>query len=111
MLPEKTKFFKDVSIAYSIFSYKVRENINLIEEVIREIREKELQGVKYNVHLMGENVYIHIAQFTSDEANKKFTELASFKNFKNSIKDRLEEKVLINDIEEIGSYTAPRLRT
>ncbi len=34
---------------------------------------------------MGKNVFIHIAQFTNEEANKKFDQLSVFKKFRSEL--------------------------
>ena len=98
------RFVSEINITYSTLEDKVNYDIRLIEEIFEQLKREPIEGLKYAAYKMGENVFIHIAQFKNSEANKRFTGLDAFKKFTDTMPDRLLQNVLINDIEEIGSY-------
>jgi hypothetical protein len=97
---------KQVFINYMIRPDMINENISLIRNVFAELKVAKLNGVKYSAYKMGENVFVHVAQFETVEAEKAFTELKAFKAFRKDMAARQIEKPIINDIEEIGSFSA-----
>jgi quinol monooxygenase YgiN len=96
---------KQVLINYIVKPEKVNENATLIKQVFTEMREVQLKGVKYSAYKMGENVFVHVAQFESEVAHQQFTSLESFKSFRKNIAERQIEKPVTNNIEEIGSFS------
>lgn len=96
---------KQVLINYIVKPEKVDENAALIKQVFAQLREAQLKGVKYSAYKMGENVFVHIAQFENEAAHQLFTSLESFKTFRKNIAERQIEKPVTNNIEEIGSFS------
>ena len=96
---------KQVLINYIVKPEKVDENATLIKQVFAEMREVKLKGVKYSAYKMGENVFVHVAQFENEVAHQQFTSLESFKAFRKNIAERQIEKPVTNNIEEIGSFS------
>jgi quinol monooxygenase YgiN len=96
---------KQVLINYMINAGQVDENISLIKNVFAQLNAVKLTGIKYSVYKMGENVFVHIAQFENEEAEKKFAQLGSFMAFRKDIAARQREKPVTNNIEEIGSFS------
>lgn len=94
-------------INYVVQKERAGENIDLIRQVFKQLHEQGIQGVKYAAYKMGENVFVHIAQFENEEANKLFSALPAFRSFRRHISDRLEEAPIVNDVQEIGSYASP----
>ncbi|MEO6870178.1 MAG: antibiotic biosynthesis monooxygenase [Ginsengibacter sp.] len=100
------RFLKEVNTTYSVLEDTVDENVRLIQNVVKQLREEGLPGVKYSVYKMGKNVFIHTAQFTTEEAYKKFDQLTAFKKFRSELGAKLKDKPITNVVEEIDSYTA-----
>jgi quinol monooxygenase YgiN len=97
---------KQVLINYIVKPEKVDENAALIKQVFQQMRDEQLKGVKYSAYKMGENIFVHVAQFESEAAHQQFTSLESFKAFRENIAERQIEKPVTNNIEELGSFSA-----
>lgn len=97
---------KQVLINYLVKPERVDENVALIKEVFKQLKTAKLTGVKYAAFKMGENVFVHVAQFASEAANKAFSELEAFKAFQKDGATRRLESPIINEIEEIGSFSS-----
>lgn len=96
---------KQVLINYIVKPEKVDENATLIKQVFEQLKETQLRGVKYSAYKMGENVFVHVAQFENEAAHQQFTSLESFKAFRKDMAERQIEKPVTNNIEEIGSFS------
>ena len=97
---------KQVLINYIVKPEKVDENAALIRQVFQQMRDEHLKGVKYSAYKMGENIFVHVAQFENEKAHQQFTSLESFKAFRENIAERQIEKPVTNNIEELGSFSA-----
>jgi hypothetical protein len=96
---------KSVIINYSVKPEKAEENALLIKGVMDELKEKNIQGMKYAAYKVGDDEFIHIAQFENDDANGKFIALPSFIKFRTNHTDRALSKPVTTTVEEIGSYS------
>lgn len=97
---------KETLINYMVKTEKVAENIQLIKEVLKQLKESQLKGIKYASYQMGDNLFVHIAQFENEAAHHAFTNLPAFQAFRRNINDRIIEKPITNEIAEIGRYAA-----
>ena len=97
---------KQILTNYIVKPEKVDENVKLIRQIFQQMREEQLKGVKYSAYKMGENVFVHVAQFENEEVHQRFTSLESFKAFRKNIEERQIEKPVTNNIEELGSFLA-----
>lgn len=104
VLPKTENKMKQIFVHYCVRDDKVKENEKYIKEVFDELHKLELENIKYSVFRMGTNVFIHIARFKNEKANLRFSQLPAFKEFLSSVKDRLSEPPISNDVIEIGSY-------
>lgn len=94
---------KQVLINYMVKPEKVGENIVLIKNVFLELKATKTKDVKYSAFRMGENVFVHVAQFETPEAEEEFNRLEAFRAFRKNIETRQMEQPIVNQIEEIGS--------
>lgn len=97
---------KQMLINYIVKPETAKENAALIKDVFEQLKAKQLKGVKYSAYKMGDNVFVHVAQFETEAARKKFTSLTSFGTFRKNITVRQMEAPITNDIEEIGSFSS-----
>jgi quinol monooxygenase YgiN len=97
---------KQVLTNYIVEPEKVDENATLIRQIFQQMRKEQLKGVKYSAYKMGENIFVHVAQFENEAAHQQFTSLESFKAFRKNIEERQIEKPVTNNIEELGSFSA-----
>jgi hypothetical protein len=97
---------KQVLVNYIVKPEMVEENISLIKDVFAALHAAKIKGVKYSAFRMGGNVFVHLAQFETPEADKEFSALDAFKAFRKDISSRQLEKPVTNEIEEIGSFSA-----
>jgi quinol monooxygenase YgiN len=102
---------KQVLINYIVKPERVDENATLIKQVFAQMREEQVKGVKYAAYKMGENVFVHVAQFENEAAHQQFTSLESFKAFRKNMAERQIEKPVTNDIEEIGSFSTIHIKS
>jgi hypothetical protein len=91
---------------YIVKMSMVETNLKLAKSIFYELDYKQVEGVKYSAYKMGENVFIHFATFDSKAAERKFQNLESFKLFSESIAKSVEEKPVVNEIEEVASLTS-----
>jgi hypothetical protein len=96
---------KQQLINYMVKPDKVEENVQLIQNVFKELKVARIHGLKYSVYKMGENVFVHIAQFETPDSQTAFMELDSFKAFRENISARQLEKPIVNPIVEIASFS------
>jgi quinol monooxygenase YgiN len=99
---------KQVLINYIVKPEKVDENAALVRQVFTQLKAVRLGGVKYSVYKMGENVFVHVAQFESEAAHQQFAALESFRLFRQTMAERQIEKPVTNDIEEVGYFSTIR---
>lgn len=88
---------KQVLINYIVKPEKAAENATLIKQVFKQLRAERLAGVKYSLYKVGENVFVHVAQFENETAHQQFTSLESFKVFRQNMAERQIEKPVTND--------------
>lgn len=100
-------FAKQIIVNYIVKEGRVEENIRLVREVLRQLNEQRPEGVRYAAYKMGDNVFVHVALFRDEAADKAFTSLPAFQAFRRNMSDRLEEKPIVNEVIEIGRYTCP----
>lgn len=107
MAPNKqtSGFAKQIIVNYIVRDDRVEENIRLVQEVLRQLNEQQPEGVRYAAYKMGDNVFVHVALFRDEAADKAFTNLPAFQAFRRNMSDRLEEKPIVNEVVEIGRYT------
>lgn len=96
---------KHLLINYLVKPEKVEENISLIKSVFEELKVSGIEGVKYAAFRMGDNLFVHVARFETNEAHERFTSLQSFRDFRKDIVSRQIEKPVTNHVEEIGSFS------
>ena len=97
---------KQVLVNYMVKPEMVDENISLIKDVFAALHAAKIKGIKYSAFRMGTNVFVHVAQFETPEADKEFSSLEAFKAFRTDIAMRQLERPVTNEIEEIGSFSA-----
>ena len=97
---------KSTCVNYVTYLEKAEENKQFIRQVFKQLYDKNIMGVKYAAFKMGENVFVHLAQFENEEAHEAFRKLPAFQAFQKNINDRLASKPLITSLKEIGAFSS-----
>jgi hypothetical protein len=97
---------KSFCINYATYPERAEENKQFVTDVFKELKQSKIAGIKYAAFKMGENIFIHLAQFETEETHEAFKKLPAFKAFQKSIYARLSSKPIINSLKEIGSFSS-----
>ena len=96
---------KRVLVQYRVKADKAAENINFINNVFKELKEKSPDGLKYASFHQPDGVsFVHIASIETEDGTNPLSESAAFKEFQKEIKERCEIPPAAVDLNEIGSY-------
>ena len=96
---------KQIFTHYIVQKEKIDKNIQAIKDLLEELRVQKIKDTRYSVYKMGENAFIHIAHFRNEKANNIFLDLPEFKKFPKCLQVCLEEKPIVMDVDEIGTYS------
>lgn len=96
---------KGICINYMTLNERGEENKQLVMEIFKQLFEQNLIGVKYAVFKMGENIFVHLAQFESEEAGQAFQRLPAFQAFQKNLNSRLISLPILTPMTEIDTFT------
>jgi quinol monooxygenase YgiN len=106
---QNKEIMKSICINYITYPEKAEENRKLIKAVFQQLYQKKISGVKYAAFQMGENVFIHLAEFKTEDAHDAFRALPAFQAFQKNIRSRLSSKPITTPMREVGHFSAPNL--
>jgi hypothetical protein len=95
---------KAVMVRYKIKPGRMAENEKYIKQVFEQLEREKPAGLRYASFKLEDGVsFVHIA---SHEGNGRspLAELAAFKAFTATIKERCEDAPVATELKEVGSY-------
>jgi hypothetical protein len=96
-------------MTYILINYSVKEewaddNVRLIDDLIRQLKENAVKGISHSVYKMGRSSFIHICRYADLPACEEATSFPAFKMFLNTLEKIVDQEPIVNNIEEIGYY-------
>lgn len=96
---------KRVMVRYRVKEDRAAENIEFIEKVFAELKEKAPPGLRYASFKQPDGVsFVHIASIETADGSNPLGETAAFRAFQAEIRDRCAEPPAAVELDEIGSY-------
>ena len=95
---------KQVLINCMVKPERVSEYRMFVKRIFEQLWQEEIQGVKYDVYKMEDNLFIHISRFATEEAKVEFEHLESVMLFNKNLNQLTNEKPVVNEVEEIEDY-------
>ena len=93
---------KHILVRYTTKPEQADTNQRLIEAVFRELRTKQLDGVRYLALRLGDGTFVHFA--TADDGSGGLTSLDAFRDFQAGIKERCIDPPQPGEATIIGDY-------
>jgi hypothetical protein len=95
---------KTVMVRYKVKPDRAAENESYIRKVFEQLDRERPPGLHYASFKLDDGVsFVHIASHEGSGSNP-LSELAAFKAFTASVKERCEEQPAAQELKEIGSY-------
>jgi len=96
---------KRLIVRYKVKAGKADENQKLIERVFEELHRNSPSGLRYASFRLGDGVsFVHVVSIETADGDNPLIETPSFKAFNAGIEDRCEEKPVLTEMTEVGSY-------
>jgi hypothetical protein len=101
----KLDLMESICVNYITHAECGEENKQLVLDVFRQLQYRKLVGVKYAAFKMGENIFVHLAQFESEEGREAFHALPAFQAFEKNIALRLASEPIVTPLMEIDTIS------
>jgi len=96
---------KKLIVRYKVKAGKADENQKLIEKVFAELHKNRPDGLRYASFKLSDGVsFVHIVSVETADGRNLLIETPAFKLFNAGIQDRCEEKPVLPEMTEVGSY-------
>jgi hypothetical protein len=93
-----------VMVRYRVKSGQAERNEELVRAVYEELHRADPAGFRYATFRLEDGVsFVHIAESDSPE-NNPLPKLAAFQEFQKDIADRCDERPLVAEATEVGSF-------
>lgn len=96
---------KATKVQYTVQSVYAKKNAENVTNLINEIKQLNTADIKYTTFLLNDNKsFVHFVMLKDDEANHTLTNLASFKKFREELKESNPEKPpMVENISMVAS--------
>ena len=94
---------RQVMIRYKVKPDRVQENEMLVRAVYEELQRADPAGISYATFQLDDGVsFVHLAQ--TEDGQNPLARLEAFARFQEDIGDRCEERPVLSEVREIGSF-------
>ena len=94
---------RHVMVRYKVKTDRAAENEALVRAVYDELARAQPSGLRYATFRLDDGVsFVHLA--SSEEESSPLTKVAAFKEFQREIGERCDEKPVVSELREIGSF-------
>jgi hypothetical protein len=94
---------RHVMVRYRVKPDRAEENEELVRAVYEELHGNEPGGLRYATFQLDDGVsFVHLA--STEEGSNPLPEVKAFKEFQKDIDERCDEKPVVSELREIGSY-------
>jgi hypothetical protein len=95
---------KTVMVRYKVKPDRAAENESYIRKVFEQLQREGPPGLRYASFKLADGVsFVHIASHDGSGSNP-LSDLAAFKNFTATIKERCEDLPVAVELREVGAY-------
>src|SRR5215207_5404432 len=96
---------RQVMVRYKVKPDQVARNEELVRAVYAELHVERPSGLRYATYKLDDGVsFVHLATYESDDGGNPLTELAAFAMFQRDIAERSEERPVVTELREVGSF-------
>ena len=94
---------RQVMVRYSVKPERVAENEELVRAVYDELSSTDPAGLRYATFKLDDGVsFLHLA--STEDGQNPLPQLKAFKRFQENIADRCDERPVVTELSEIGSF-------
>jgi hypothetical protein len=94
---------KRVIVRYKVKPEAVAENEELVRAVYEELHETQPTGMRYATFKLDDGVsFLHLA--STEDGQNPLSQVIAFRRFQENIADRCDERPVVTDLSEIGSF-------
>jgi len=96
---------KRVMVRYTVKPDQVAENERFIERVFRELERAKPAGLRYASFKLDDGVsFVHFASHDTPDGSNPLGQLAAFREFSATVKERCVSPPIVAQLSEVGSY-------
>jgi hypothetical protein len=96
---------KRVMVRYTVKADQVAENERFIGRVFDQLEREKPAGLRYASFKLDDGVsFVHFASHETPDGSNPLGDLAAFREFTASVKDRCVSPPIVAQLKEVGSY-------
>jgi hypothetical protein len=94
---------RQVMVRYRVKPERVAENEELVRAVYDELARTDPAGLRYATFKLDDGVsFLHLA--STEDGQNPLSQVIAFRRFQENIADRCDERPVVTDLSEIGSF-------
>jgi hypothetical protein len=94
-----------IMVRYKVKPEQAAKNEELVRAVYDELDRTRPTGIRYATFQLDDGVsFIHLASHETEDGTNPLTELRSFQQFQENIRERCDEPPVVAELREIGSF-------
>lgn len=94
---------RNLMVRYTVKRWRARENERLIKAAFREMKRKKLKGLRYAAFKLEDGLtFVHVVSMAG--RGNPLAEVAAFKKFAGTIRERTRAKPTFTDLRLIGAH-------
>jgi hypothetical protein len=94
---------RQVMVRYRVKPERVAENEALVRAVYDELSRTDPAGLRYATFKLDDGVsFLHLA--STEDGQNPLSQVIAFRRFQENIADRCDERPVVTDLSEIGSF-------
>jgi len=96
---------RQVMVRYKVKPDQAAQNEELVRAVYEELHAARPSGLRYATYKLDDGVsFVHLATYESDDGDNPLGEVAAFARFQQDIAERCEERPVVTELREVGSF-------
>jgi hypothetical protein len=96
---------KRTMVRYKVKAERVEENERYVSAVFEQLKREQPPGLRYATFKLDDGLsFMHIVALETADGSNPIVDLAAFKAFSASVRDRCAEPPVFVELQEIGSY-------
>ena len=96
---------KRMMVRYRVRADQASANERYVKDVFDQLRQRQPSGLRYASFKLDDGVsFVHIVSHETSDGSNPLSELPAFKAFTAAIAERCEEKPVVAQLNDVGSY-------
>lgn len=79
-------------VHYIVHPEMVADHISAVKKLFQSLKQDCIPGIDYSIYLLGENIFIHLMRYQSEECIDKLNERDDIRTFLVGMQMRLKEE-------------------